>query len=238
MRPARPAGLAPLSAGIAVGLAASLALLVGGPPPAADVPAAGDRAPAAGAPARWSSPGGEPGGTDGATSGAAASLPVPVRPARERPAPAPPAPVRVAVASAGLDVPVVPAGVDARGALALPDDARTAGWYRYGPGPTSPAGATVIAAHVDDDAGPGPFARLRDLAAGARVVVTDAGGARHAYTVTAVESVPKPDVPLGAVFDRAGEPRLLLVTCGGTWDRERRSYSDNVLVTARRAGAP
>jgi sortase (surface protein transpeptidase) len=146
--------------------------------------------------------------------------------------------VRVAVASLGVDVPVVPVGVDGRGAMALPDDARTAGWYRHGPGPTSAAGTTVVAAHVDDAAGAGPFARLRDLDVGAEVVVADAEGTRHAYAVTRVRSVPKPDAPLDEVFDRTGEPRLVLVTCGGTWDADRRSYSDNVLVTARRADGP
>lgn len=230
----RPAALAALL----TGMAASVALLVGGVPPAADRPAAGDGPPAAGAPARTSPTGGVPGGTDGATPGAAASPRVPVRPARDRPAPAPTPPVRVAVASLGLDVPVVPVGVDADGAMALPDDARTAGWYRHGPGPASEAGTTVVAAHVDDATGPGPFARLRGLAAGAEVVITDADGTRHTYTVAEVRSVPKPDVPLDDVFDRAGEPRLVLVTCGGTWDRDRRSYSDNVLVTARGADGP
>ncbi|MFP3713045.1 class F sortase [Puerhibacterium sp. TATVAM-FAB25] len=146
--------------------------------------------------------------------------------------------MRVAVEELGIDVPVVPVGVDGGGAMDLPNDARTAGWYRHGPGPTSAAGTTVVAAHVDDEAGAGPFARLRSLAAGAEVVVTDADGTRHAYAVTEVRSVPKPEVPLDDVFDRTGGPRLVLVTCGGAWDGERRSYSDNVLVTARRADAP
>ncbi|WP_454042313.1 class F sortase [Cellulosimicrobium sp. Marseille-Q8652] len=161
---------------------------------------------------------------------------VPVRPARDQAGAAPPAATRVVVPSIGLDMAVEPAGVDGEGQMALPDDARSAAWYRFGPGPASPAGAVVVAAHVDDLAGAGPFARLADVAAGTTVDVLDATGSTYTYTVTGVEDVAKADLPIDTVFDREGPPRLVLVTCGGEWDRERRSYTANVVVTAERTG--
>lgn len=212
-------------------------LLVGGCSPApADETVAGGPAPATDAPAR-TAPGGGSAGADGVTPRADAPPDVPVRPARDRPAASPPAPARVVVDAVGLDVEVAPAGVDAEGRMALPDDAQSAAWYRFGPAPASPAGATVVAAHVDDLAGAGPFARLRDVAPGATVEVVDAAGTTHTYTVTGTESFAKADLPLDRVFDRTGAPRLVLVTCGGTWDPERRSYTENVVVTAERSDA-
>ncbi|MDF9877144.1 class F sortase [Cellulosimicrobium cellulans] len=206
------------------------AAVVGGcSPPSADEPADGLLGPTADTPP-VPVPRRDGAGTAGGTSGPAQD--VPVRPARDMPAPAPPAPTRVVVADLDVDLPVEPTGVDPEGRMALPGSGDVAAWYRFGPAPASPAGTTVVAAHVDDPDGVGPFARLAEITTGARVDVVDATGASYTYTVTDVRSVPKPDVPLDELFDRTGERRLVLVTCGGAWDRDRRSYSDNVVVTA------
>jgi len=144
-----------------------------------------------------------------------------------------PAPVRVVVPDLGLDMPVDPVGVEDDGTMQIPGDAGRAGWYRYGPAPADPAGATVVAAHVDSwTTGVGPFSRLRDVAPGARVEVTTSDGVVHAYVVRDVAQVPKQDAPVAQWFDRTGAPRLVLVTCGGAFDREVGHYADNVAVTA------
>lgn len=151
------------------------------------------------------------------------------------PVPAPPVvpPVRISVADAGLDMAVVPVGVDASGALSLPADPATAGWYRLGPAPASPAGTTVIAAHVDAVGyGVGPFARLAHLTSGAAVTVTDTAGTTTRYTVASVALAPKAGIPWASVFDPTGPRRLVLVTCGGAFDSATRHYVDNLVVTA------
>ena len=89
------------------------------------------------------------------------------------------------------------------------------------------------AAHVDSRlTGIGPFSRLRDVPSGAPVAVTDADGTVHRYRVTDVESIDKDSAPLDVWFARSGPPRLVLVTCGGTWQEDVGHYSDNVVVTA------
>ena len=35
--------------------------------------------------------------------------------------------------------------------MAIPREVRQVGWYRYGPAPGDPAGAAVIAGHVDTE---------------------------------------------------------------------------------------
>ncbi|MBF0689442.1 MAG: class F sortase [Cellulomonas sp.] len=148
------------------------------------------------------------------------------------PAPAP-APVRLVVPDLGLDMPIDAVGVEQDGTMEIPQDADRAGWYRYGPAPASPEGATVVAAHVDSwTTGIGPFSRLRDVPVGARVEVTTSDGVVHAYAVREVTQVPKSDAPVEQWFDRVGAPRIVLVTCGGAFDREVGHYADNVAVTA------
>ncbi len=163
-------------------------------------------------------------------------LPVPVRSAglsaqdaaEETP------PVRLTVESLGIDLPVDPVGVEPDGQMEIPPRADRAGWYRYGAAPTDAEGTTVIAAHVDSVAskGLGPFARLRDLGVGATVTATLADGTSAAFTVEEVRTVPKTDVAWDQVFVRDGAPRLVLITCGGSWQASERHYSDNVIVVA------
>lgn len=150
---------------------------------------------------------------------------------------APPAPIRLEVPALGIDVTVQPVGLDDQGRMGLFDDPAIAAWYRWGPAPASDAGSTVIAAHVDSLAYDVlPFARLRDAAPGTEVIVTDAAGTRHAYAVQALQVIEKADVDWDAAFDRAGAPRLTLVTCGGEFDYAARRYLSNLVVTASPLG--
>ncbi|WP_166793197.1 class F sortase [Cryobacterium lactosi] len=143
------------------------------------------------------------------------------------------APVRVRAASIGIDMSIEAVGLGEGSAMALPANPAVAAWYRYGPGPGSPAGATVVAAHVDSLAYDiGPFAQLADAPVGTEILVDTADGATHRYTVASVDSIEKPTVPWASVFDRTGQPRLTLVTCGGEFDYEARRYLSNVIVTA------
>jgi hypothetical protein len=149
--------------------------------------------------------------------------------ASQQPAP----PVRIRVADAGVDALVVVTGVDERGDMAVPEDIRTVGWYRFGAGPGAAAGSAVLAGHVDDRIqGRGAFYRLADLPPGSPVEVTLADGTELTYRVSAVERVPKTVLPADRLFARDGPPQLALITCGGDFDREKGGYTDNVVVTA------
>jgi len=135
--------------------------------------------------------------------------------------------------SLGVDTAVVAVGVDGRGEMAVPDDVRQTGWYRFGPAPGSAAGSSVVSGHVDDAVqGRGAFYRLVDLAVGDPVVVTTAAGVDLTFRVSTVRRIPKSTLPVDELFARDGPPHLTLVTCGGAFDRASGSYRDNVVVTA------
>ena len=142
-------------------------------------------------------------------------------------------PVRIRIPAIDVDMTVQPEGLTDTGAMSLPVNPADAAWYRYGSWPGSTAGATVIAAHVDAiDYDIGPLSRLPDATAGTEIIVTAADGQDYRYVVQEAGMVSKPDVPWDMVFDRTGPPRLTIVTCGGQFDYDRRSYLDNVVVTA------
>jgi hypothetical protein len=159
-----------------------------------------------------------------AAPGTVATAPGFLRPVEERTGPA-----RLRIDGIGVDVEVVPVGVDAAGDMQVPGPT-VAGWYEFGPRPGEP-GSAMLAAHVDYDGRPGAFFRLREVAPGDRVEVTGPDGTL-ALTVTEVTRVPKAGLAATGAFDRTGPARVALVTCGGPFDRDRRSYEDNVVAWA------
>ena len=163
---------------------------------------------------------------------AAAAPTVTTRDAAPTVVPQRPAPVRLAVPALGVDAPVEPVGVRDDGQMALPDDVDRLGWYRFGPAPGA-EGSAVLAGHVDDaDQGLGALAPLRDAEPGAEVVVTDAAGTATRWRVVSREVLEKQALPVDRLFARTGEPRLVLVTCGGPFLPGVGGYRDNVVVVA------
>jgi hypothetical protein len=144
------------------------------------------------------------------------------------------APTWLRVPAAGVDTALTGIGLDAGGALVPPQDDALAGWYRQGPAPGD-AGPAVLAGHVDSVAGPAVFFRLDDLAVGDPVLVGRADGTTLRFTVTRVARYAKNAFPAAEVYGPTPDPQLRLITCGGDFDRSRRSYTDNIVVFARQA---
>jgi hypothetical protein len=142
-------------------------------------------------------------------------------------------PSRMRIPSVGVDAAVDPVGVEDDGSMVIPRKAARVGWYRFGPAPGAPVGNAVIAGHVDSHVqGAGALFRLRDVAVGDVVEVDSGDGMRLRYRVTSMERIVKKALPTERLFARTGPPRLVLITCGGPFDRALRSYQDNLVVVA------
>ncbi|MFA9444687.1 class F sortase [Egicoccus sp. AB-alg6-2] len=142
-------------------------------------------------------------------------------------------PVRVVIPAIGVDADVVELGLEANGEMEVPTDFAQTGWFRHGPRPGR-VGPAVIAGHVDDRNGPAVFHRLRELTAGDEIQVHGEQGEIVTFTVRELERHPKDDFPTERVYAGTPGPELRLITCGGDFDRDARSYRDNVIVYAER----
>jgi sortase (surface protein transpeptidase) len=112
-----------------------------------------------------------------------------------------------------------------------------AGWYENSVTPGE-KGAAAILGHVDTAReGPAVFYRLGTLKPGDRISVGRADGSTVHFAVTRVARYPKSDFPTQEVYGPVAYPELRLLTCGGSFDRRRRSYLDNVVVFARTEAA-
>jgi hypothetical protein len=129
--------------------------------------------------------------------------------------------------------PVAPVSVADDGNLGIPDDPMILGWWRGGAAPGATQGAVVVDGHVDSDRyGIGFFVNLRQLRPGEHVVLKDATGTPTRWTVVEARKYPRDDLPADALFSRAGPLRLVMITCGGVFDRVSHSYPDNLVVLA------
>ncbi|MEH3077322.1 MAG: class F sortase [Quadrisphaera sp.] len=144
------------------------------------------------------------------------------------------APVRLQVPALGVDAPVDAVGAAEDGSVVVPDDGARTGWWDPGAAPGDGDGSVVLVGHVDTPAGPGALFRLRESEVGQDVVVTDAAGEQHVYRTSAKAQFSKAELPTAELFTSAGPARLVLISCGGAFDRASRHYTDNVVVVADR----
>ncbi|MGY1722439.1 class F sortase [Blastococcus sp. SYSU DS0533] len=145
------------------------------------------------------------------------------------------APVRLRVPAAGIDAPLVGAGLDGTGALVPPADPALVGWFTGGPRPGAP-GPAVLTGHVDWSGRPGALSRLPLVVPGDEVLVERADGKVARFRITAVDRYAKDAFPGEAVYGPTPDAELRVITCGGEFDAATGGYRDNVVVSGRLVG--
>lgn len=167
----------------------------------------------------------------GAGKGGQAKKRAVTQPARSRSRPA--APVRLVLPALDISARIAPVSVASQGDLEVPEDPNVLGWWRGGARPGDGWGSVLIDGHVDSATrGIGAFARLRELEPGDPVLTESASGEVRRYRVTGRRQFPKSTLPAGAIFSQDVQERLVLITCGGRFDRDERKYPDNLVVFA------
>jgi len=132
-----------------------------------------------------------------------------------------------------LDVqnaPIQPVGIEDNGELEVPG-AEAIGWYQFGAGIGGGRGSTVLAGHIAYNGVDGVFRDLDQMQAG-QVFSVDHDGSTLSYEVTEVIQYTKEALPIEDLFREDGDERLVLITCGGSFNPSLRSYDDNVVVIA------
>lgn len=122
------------------------------------------------------------------------------------------------------------------GALELPDNGTQLVWWAWGASPGEKSGTVLIAGHKDfrepdGKVGIGTFNQLFDVNLGDRIDVSTTADTTVAYAVRKKEALNKSGLP-DSLFSRKGKAQLVLLTCGGPYDHQKRAYRDNFLVYA------
>ncbi len=142
-----------------------------------------------------------------------------------------PKPVGLRINNVGIGASVVDMGLTEDRRLEAPP-AEQIGWYEHGPIPGA-EGSSVLAAHVDWGGQPGAFFELRHVVPGDVIEIDYEDGSTQLFEIVASRQYAKDIVPKKQIFDRSGDPRLVLVTCGGAFDNSIGHYEDNFVAFAR-----
>ena len=161
-------------------------------------------------------------------------------------------PKRLRIPSLGVDASFERIGLDPNGRreggqlpLGTPTDRTKAGWYAAGPRPGSGTGTVLIDGHTYRN---GSAIFKEDFAAriatGQLVQLRQDNGSTCSYRITKVwreissaNAYPRL-VASQHLYDFAGPERLLLATCGGSWNAVAGNYDDISVVLAAPVARP
>lgn len=135
----------------------------------------------------------------------------------------------------GIDANILPMGVTKDNAMEAPLSAWDVGWYTKSALPGSNNGSLVIDGHVNDTLGkPGIFASIATLQSGDVITVERGDLQRISYTVSSVNQQPFADVDMNelAKAPSSANEGVTLITCSGTYDQSRQTYTDRTIVRA------
>lgn len=139
-------------------------------------------------------------------------------------------PTSLNIPSIDLEAQVQHLGTTENGEMAVPDNIEDVSWFSpgYEPGEN---GRAVIAGHVDGVEGPAIFWDLSKLQLGDEVIV-QAEERTLTFKVHTMESVPLDLADVSKVFGYTSSPELVLITCSGTYDFDRGTREERLIVYA------
>ena len=139
-------------------------------------------------------------------------------------------PVRLAIPKISVDASIESLGLNSAGVMDTPDGPRTVAWFNLGPSPGE-IGNAVITGHFGwKDGIPSIFDDLHKLKKGDAISVKNADGKSVHFVVRELRTYDA-DADASVVFSgNGGAAHLNLITCQGLWNKEKKSYSERLVV--------
>ena len=141
-------------------------------------------------------------------------------------------PVRLKIPAIDVESKFEYVGLTPDGSMDAPKEPANAGWFNLGPRPGE-NGSAVIAGHYGWKNGiPAVFDNLSKLKKGDKIYIEDENGVSISFVVRESRSYdPKADA--STVFNSSdGKAHLNLITCEGSWNKLKKSYSKRLVVFA------
>jgi hypothetical protein len=131
--------------------------------------------------------------------------------------------------------PIVDVGTLAGGALEIPANPKTVGWWAHGAKPGARKGTAILAGHINAAGVEGALARIGTLDPGDIVLVDGLENGKRTqvrFKITGVRTYTKKALPYKEIFNQNSVGRLAIVTCGGPFDASTGHYLDNIVAYA------
>jgi sortase A len=141
-------------------------------------------------------------------------------------------PVRLIIPRIGTDAVIEYVGLTPERAMDVPKGPGSTAWFSPGPRPGE-AGSAVIAGHFGwKDGIPAVFDNLHTLQKGDKIYVVDGAGNIVTFVVRELRAFGENENASDVFVSTDGGAHLNLVTCQGIWNKDRRSYSNRLVVFA------
>lgn len=141
-------------------------------------------------------------------------------------------PIRLVIPKINVDTEIESVGVTEKGEMAVPLGPTSATWFNLGPRPGA-MGSAVISGHYGWKNGiPAVFDNLNKLEVGDKIYIVDLVGGGTVFVVREIRSYNEKEDASNVFSSSDGKSHLNLITCGGTWNKEAKSYSNRLVVFA------
>lgn len=138
-------------------------------------------------------------------------------------------PVKLEFQRTQVTVNILPVGLDAIGRMHVKDNLEVVSWYKQSAIPGN-QGNALLAGHRDWEGKLGPFQYLENIQKGEHILIQYENKAIRTFQVIEKHVYHAEEVPASVMNIQEG-PRITLITCTGTFIREKGGYQDRVVVT-------
>jgi sortase (surface protein transpeptidase) len=120
-------------------------------------------------------------------------------------------------------------GLNPDNTLQVPQNPNRVGWF-VNRAKAGDIGPFVVVGHLDSVNGPAIFANLYKIKPGDIVEITRADNSIVKYKIDSSSKFPQNNFPAGQVYGPISFAGLRLITCSGTYIKDAKHYSDNLVV--------
>lgn len=139
--------------------------------------------------------------------------------------------IELSIPKLSINAKVQEVGITWKGNVAAPNNFSDAGWYKYGPFPGQ-SGTAIIDGHVDNGLGlPAVFSNLKNIQPGDNIYVKTSKDETLTFIVQDLNTYDY-NSPTDNIFIKSDTPRLILITCAGSWVPELKTHNKRLVVTA------
>jgi LPXTG-site transpeptidase (sortase) family protein len=140
-------------------------------------------------------------------------------------------PMHMKIPNIGVDATIESLGLTPDGAVDVPKGPKDVAWFNRGPRPGE-IGSAVISGHFGWKNGiPAVFDNLNKLKSGDKIYVENENGTKATFIVREIRTYDsRANAP--EVFNSQSGTHLNLITCGGNWIANQKSYTKRLVVFA------
>lgn len=139
-------------------------------------------------------------------------------------------PVRLFIPKINVEATVLSLGLTPTGVMDVPTTPDDVAWFEQGPRPGE-RGSAVISGHFGWKNGQAAvFDDLYRLSEGDKIFLEDAAGVRRTFAVRELRKLKEHDDASTVFSSSDGGTHLNLITCSGVWNKNKKSYSDRLVV--------